>query len=346
MPTSIINVWTPEIWLRDKNEKLASFPVFMNSPCVVKNAEFDALASGGGISANLPFFKDTSDLNDAVQIEETAPTEVLMTAGKQLVPILNRVTKMGVTALASAVTGENVEEGITSQVAAQQLKQTQKVVISELRGAFGTGSVAIGGAAALQNTRLVRADEAGVGAAALELMSVNTFLDAKALMGEVQSELSQGGFFVHPAVFAGLEKADAANVGVTLPSQLPFMLRTYRGISVYLCDALVRAGTTDGFVYDSYLIAPGSIAWGEKPQATDDGSTIDVAAFQLYADKDKNTEWIFNRRRFLVGINGLRYTATPAASSATNAELAVPGSWTLVYTTANRTGIVAIQTNG
>src|SRR5207344_297189 len=101
-------------------------------------------------------------------------------------------------------------------------------------------------------------------------------------------------------------------------SGLPFTVRTYREVPIFACEGLSRAGTTDGFVYDSYIMASGVIARGEKPQMPDEWDTISVAALQFAADKDKNNAYIYDRTRFLLHINGTKWVGTPAGQSATN----------------------------
>ncbi|MBL9171491.1 MAG: hypothetical protein JNN07_27405 [Verrucomicrobiales bacterium] len=110
-----------------------------------------------------------------------------------------------------------------------------------------------------------------------------------------------------------------------------------------MSDLLVRAGTGAGFVYETYLLGPRILAYGEKPQL---GDAIDVASLQLDKVRPKNNEVIYDRTRFVLHLNGMRWTGTPAGQSATNAELSAFASWSLVYTTANRVGATCILTNG
>ena len=346
MPTTILDLWQPEIWRQGLAEKAAKYPAFSNSGALVRNAEFDALASGGGVSVHMPFYKDITGQDDEIQLEASGPAEQKISAGTQISPVLNRVTKHSVTALSGAVSDSDPVAQILDQLAAAQMMQRNRTAVAILRGLCGTGSVALNGAAALSATRLIIGTETGASPPAGQVFSANTFVDAKAIMGELQADLATGAFLAHPTVLATLEKADALNFQSGVSSGLPFTIRTYRGVPVYISEALVRAGTTSGFIYDSYLIVKGALAHGEKPKATDTGTTLDVAALQFDRDTDVNIGYIYNRSRFLIHARGTSWTGTAAGQSATNAELATPSKWSLVYSSANRVGIVAIQSNG
>lgn len=349
MATAVISdLWTPAVWVEEMAEKQATFPSLFNSGVVTRNPKMDEIASGAGLTANLPFFKDITDQADEIQVENTAPTtDNGITAGTMVATILNRVTKNSVTALAGSVSGSDPLGAIINQMVERRLKQRQTTLLAMLRGQFASAGAA-NAAAALSAVRLggTTAEpfvEVVGSQTSAHKVSPDMFIDCKALMGELADDLSRGVLWVHPNIKAALEKLDASGFKTGKPSDLPFDITTYRGIPMFTSEALVRAGTTSGFVYDSYLIAKGVIAYGEKAQ---EGDTIAVASLQYYADKDKNNEIIYDRTRFLLHTNGLKFTGTPAGQSATNAELQTAASWNLQVQSAKRVGAVCFRTNG
>ena len=209
-----------------------------------------------------------------------------------------------------------------------------------VRGAFGSAGVN-GVAAPLKAVRVDAFDESGDGATAAELMSIELFIHAKSLMGELADDLMDGALWLHPTILAALELADETSFDKA--SRGPWTIRTYRGIPIYTSEALVRAGTTNGYVYDTYLLAKGIIARGEKPQKTD---VVDVAALQMEKKFGLNNEIIYDRTRFVMHLNGMKWVGTPAAESPSNAELGTIANWNLVLATANRVGAVCMRTNG
>jgi len=327
-------------------EKQATFPSLLNSGIAVRSAVFDAIATGAGISANIPFFKDITDQADAIQVEDTAPAIQGITSGLMVTPILNRVTNNRVTALAIQVSGGDVVGAFTDALTERRLKQRQSTLISILRGAFN-GLGANGAAAELSAMRIDSFDETGLDATADQTMSADLFITGKALMGELADQLASGALLIHPNVLASLEIADKESFKNGLESGLPFTIRTYRGVPIFTSETLSRAGTGDGFVYETYLLGSGIVALGEKPQTggTPSNPVIDVASLNYSPDVDLNNERIYDRTRFVMHLNGMKWVGTPGGQSATNAELAVNTNWDMVYSTANRVGAVLFRTN-
>src|SRR5438309_4763332 len=100
MPTSIANLWTPQVWVEAMQERMATYPSLFNSGLVTESDLLNTIASGPGISANIPFFQDITDQADAIQVENTAPaSDQTQPGGTQVAAILNRETKNSVEAL-------------------------------------------------------------------------------------------------------------------------------------------------------------------------------------------------------------------------------------------------------
>lgn len=348
MPTSISNLWAPAIWIPAIREKQTTFPSLLNSGVAVMAPVLDAAASGPGTSVNIPSLRDITDQDDEIQVENTAPTtDNVITSGLQVAPVLNRVWKTSSTALAAQVSGADPVDAVTSMLGQSRQKRRQKTLLAILRGLFGT-AVAANGAAALSALRLGGTsaepfDESGLDATSEQLFSPDMFIDAKAILGELADELANGVMWMHPNIKARLEKLDADGFKSGVPSGLSFTITTYRGIPLYTSESLVRAGSTSGYVYDTYIASRGSIGIGEKPQAAD---VIDTASLQLDTDKGKNNEIIYDRNRFLLHVNGAKWKGTPGGQSATNAELQTTTNWELAWGSAKAVGIVAIRTNG
>jgi len=341
MPTTISDLWIPDIWLATMREKQATFPSLLNSGVAVDNPKASELASGPGEVSTIPFFKDITDQDDEIQVEDTEPTvDNKITSSLMKAIACNRVTKNSATAFSAQLSGEDPVGEISAQMVQRRLKQRQKTLLAMVRGSFGSAG-ASGVAAPLKAVRLDSFDESGDDATSDQLMSIDLFINAKSLMGELADDLMDGALWLHPTILAALELADETSFDKA--SHGPWTIRTYRGIPIYTSESLVRAGTTNGYVYDTYLLAKGIIAKGEKPQKTD---VVDVAALQMEKKFGPNNEIIYDRTRFVMHLSGMKWVGTPAAESPTNAELGTIANWNLVLTTANRVGAVCIRTNG
>jgi hypothetical protein len=346
--TAIADVWSPDIWIPSVSEKQATFPNLFNSGIVIRTPEFDELASGGGIKTNMPIFKDTTDEDDEIQVEDTAPVNTNgISTVTMVAPILNRVCKNGATALSAAVSGSDPIGIMTQRIAMRRAKQRQKTLIAMLRGAFGTAGER-NAAAALAAMRLGGTvdepfDESGQDATSDQSFGPEMFIDMKAMLGELADDLENSGIlFMHPNVLARLEKLDKDGFKTGKPSDLPFNITMYRGIRIAKTESLMRAGTESGYVYDTYLAAAGTVAIGEKPQV---GDKVDVSSLQFDTDADKNNEYIYDRTRFIMHLNGTKWIGNPAGQSATNAELQLAANWQSAYQTPNRVGVVCVRTN-
>ena len=341
MPRTVIaDLWAPSIWIPAAQESFASYPALFNSPAVIKNAEFDVIASGAGTTVNVPFFKDITDQTDSVQAENAAPTIQNIGGGQMIAPMLNRETANGVTALAKQVSGADVVAGITGQLGIRRVKQRQATLVSILRGLFNFA----GAPAAAAPLSAVRKDvslEAGASPAAGQLFSPANFAATIGLLGENQDSVQGGALWIHGDIYASLKAADPTQFD--RPSNVPFVLETYKGIPVYVSNLLRRAGGTSGFTYDSYIFARNVVAYGEKEQI---GDKIDTASLNYDMEKSTNNDVIYDRTRFLLHVNGAKWVGTPAGQSATNAELATNTNWNLVLTSADRVGVAQLRTNG
>lgn len=344
--TNIAQLWTPDIWVRGSNEKMARLPAFINSPIVKRTAEFDALASGGGITVNMPYFRDITRQSDAPQVEATQPTRQAIGSGKQIAAICNRETANDATALAAAVSGTQPVEEITTQIVTRRQMQRQSTAISQLAGCFGFSN-APGGNGALKPVRNDIFSETGANPGAANIISPFAIIDTIALLGELAATTQGGGIAMHSLIRAALLKQD--QIAFEHYSQQDgTVLETYKGYRVFICDDLVRAGGVSGFVFVTYVFAPGVFGWGEKPQVAGpvNQPVIDVAELAFWSTSQTNVAEIYDRTRFVLHPNGMRWTGIPAGQSASNAEFATDTNWTLDYSTANRVGIVALRSNG
>jgi hypothetical protein len=332
--TSIADLWVPDVWIDAIVEKSNTFPSLLNSGVMVRSDLFNQIASGPGETATVPVWLDFTDQNDEVQVEDTGPTAQKIATAKQTATILNRVTYNPATALSAAVSGEDPVGYITGRLAERRLKQRQKTLLKILDALFNVG----GPLATLSDKNFV---EVVGNQTSAHMIDAAMIINATAALGERENDLVGGAMLVHPAILAALRVQDENNFERT--SEGPFSITRYKGIPIYTSNALVRAGTTSGSVYRTYLCAANSFAYGEKPQL---GDVIDVAALQFDVDKHKNNWGIYDRTRFLIHPNGTKFVGSPAGQSASDAELGTAASWQKVFQTNDRYGMVRIETNG
>jgi len=348
MPATLISdLWTPAIWVPGVDEAARSLPALITSGAVIQNPDLDAIASGPGTAANLPFFRDFTDAADVIQVQAQAATVNAITGANNIAPILNREYGIGVEALAAQVPtlpGQNDPvQAILNRLGVHRQKRAQAVLLNILRGLFHTASTPNAATGTLAAARFDAFLEAGASPASGQLMDRSKFVRALALLGELLDNVRGGVIWMHPVVRQALADADSTGFSTVKLSGQDMTIETYQGIPLRTSNLLSRAGATSGTVYDTYVLGAGTVGWGQMPQV---GDEIGVASLQLDRVKSTNTTAIYDRTRQLLHINGTRFTGTPAGQSATNAELATNTNWALSFQSADRCGVVCIRTNG
>ena len=344
--TTIANLFPPSVWVEALVERMATYPSLINRGAIMRDERLDAAASGPGTSANIPFFKDSTDTADEIQVEGTGPTINNVTTGTQIAPVLNRVSTFGAQALSGAVSGTDPLQHAIDQIVSRRMKQRQTTMLSILDGIFseGTASTAMLACSNASFEEAIASQDSG------DLIDSDFISDTLALMGENQDLLQNGFIAMHPQIHANLKKQDKTNFD--RDSSLGFMVNFYQGIPVILSSSLRRAGTTDGYVYSTYFVSEGAFAGGDKAQVsgTEDeiaGTPESVASITKKGDAHVNSCTFYDRTRFLLQPFGVAFTiGSISGQSATNAELEDKTDWSLVASSADRVGIAAAFTNG
>lgn len=339
--TTIANLWIPEVWINGVAEAINNTNALITSPAVVGSPIFDQAATYGGTTVEVPNFREPN-FDDEQQVEGTGPTVNNLTSGKQVAPIINRVSALGATSLAQQLSQINDASldpvtYINQIIARQRLRQRQKTLLSILNGVFGVG------AGAFNALRTANFTENQSNQTTAHFLDADMFIDATQKLGVMKEKLTAGGVIImHSQVEANLAKMEL--IDYIKDSQGKIRLRTYMDIPVYIDDTLSRAGTTSGTVYTTYVLAPGSIAMGDKPQSNVIG---DMASLLKKEDEDTNVVSFYDRTRFILHPYGARWKGTPAADhSPTNTELATQANWESALSDVKNAGIVQIVTNG
>jgi len=339
--TQIADLWVPDVWAEGIVERMATLPSLINSGAVANSEEFNDYASGAGLSVNLPMWDDPTDEDDEIQVEDGALGTAKLTTGTQIAPIMNRGKGWAGTTLSAATSGTEPVDFAASKIGMTRLKQRQKTLKSMLDGLFNSGGP-------LVDFTDNNASESIAGQTSANTIDTAMIINATVALGELEDDLENGAMFVHPTVLGALRLQDENNF--ERDSSGPFTIVRWKGIPIFKSNLLVRAGTTDGLVYQTYFLASGVFARGEKPQIAGGeelaGSRDAVSSLLQAGDVAKNNWSLYDRTRFLLHPKGMKFTGTPAGQSATNAELATPGNWASVLTSNDRAGMVRIESNG
>lgn len=333
--TAISDIIIPSVFEKYALERTAAKSALVQSGIVDMNPHFDELTSGGGKTIDMPFWQDITPARQI--LSDSAPLAVnKITASKDVAIINNDAQAWAANDLAGALANSDPLNALLDLVGAYWSRTDQAFVISVLKGLFGTS-----GALTATHKLAIAAEATGSYSDATKLNG-STFVDATVKLGDASDNLTA--LAAHSAVEAALRKLDLIDY---LPdSEGKLAIKTFQGRRVIIDDSLpVRAGTTSGYVYTSYLFGPGCFARGNATlnEPVEGGHGTRAVEWSRSA-LDSDTNFI-NRRRYLLHPRGVKFnSAALAGVSPTNAELETVANWTRVFEAKN-VRIVAIDHN-
>jgi hypothetical protein len=332
--TAVADIIIPTEFEKYAIERTAELSAFGECGIVESAPEFDMLAAGGGREVKMPFWKDLSAarqlLSDAASLAVNK-----ITSDQDIARIHNDAQVWSVNHLAKVISGDDPMQAIIDLVGGYWARTDEGLIVSCLKGMFG--------AASLAGNLLSIKSETIAGQSASTRLNGATFVDATQKLGDRGDRLTA--IAMHSATEAALRKLDL--IDFIPDSEGKMTIKTFQGRRVIVDDNLpVRAGTTDGQVYTSYLFGPGAFARGTAPLAGEPlqggFGTEGVEIARIALDSDTV---LINRRRYILHPRGVKFTsAAVAADSPTNAELENQANWVRVWENKN-VRIVAIEHN-
>lgn len=322
-PTRIADVIVPEVFNDYVVQRTAELSALGASGIISANPELDRLAMAGGKLINMPYWEDLSGA-DEVLSDSGALTPANITSAQDVAVLLMRGRAWGANDLAAALSGDDPMGTIGDLVAAYWARREQDTLISILSGVFGATSMA-------GNVSDIGSNSAG-GADAV--FSDENFLDAINLLGDADEKLTA--LAVHSATYNSMRKQDL--IDFVQPSEEGTRVPTYMDKRVIVDDGMPTetrsidttgdgAGDTDVLVYTTYIFGAGAIGRGNG------GAPVPT---ETDRDSLAGDDYLINRRHFLLHPRGVAFqSASVAASSPTNAELATATNWARVYENKN-----------
>lgn len=332
--TAVADIIVPTEFERYAIERTAQLSAFVQSGIIEHAPEFDELAAGGGRTVEMPFWKDLTATRQILS-DSASLTVNKIAADKDLARIQNDAQAWSVNHLAKVISGDDPMQAIVDLVADYWARMDQGLVISCLKGLFAAASMA--------GNKLSIAAEATGGVSATTQLNGATFVDATVKLGDRSDRLTA--VAMHSATEAALRKLDL--IDFIPDSAGKAQIKTFQGRRVVVDDTLpVRAGTTSGLVYTTYLFGPGAFGKGAAPldgeplQGGHGTTGVELARVPLDSDTV-----LINRRRFILHPRGVKFTsASVAGDSPTNAELETAANWVRVFENKN-VRLVAIEHN-
>ena len=332
--TALVDIIIPTEFEKYAIERTAELSTFGQCGIIEHAPEFDVLANGGGREVRMPFWKDLTAARQLLS-DSAALSVNKITSDQDIARIHNDAQVWGVNHLAKVVSGDDPMQAIVDLVGDYWARTDEGLVVSCLKGMFAS--------APLAGNRLAIASETVAGQSAGTRLNGSTFVDASVKLGDRGDRLTA--VAMHSATEAALRKLDL--IDFIPDSEGKPQIKTFQGRRVIVDDNLpVRAGTTDGQVYTTYLFGAGAFAKGAAPL---DGTPLQggfgtegVELARVPLDSDTV---LINRRRYILHPRGVKFnSASVAGDSPTNAELENGANWTRGFENKN-VRIVAVDRN-
>src|SRR5512134_4040669 len=133
--TALADIIIPTEFERYAIERTAQLSVFVQSGIIEHAPEFDELASGGGRTVEMPFWKDLTATRQL--LSDSAPLTVnKITSDQDIARIHNDAQVWSVNHLAKVISGDDPMQAIVDLVGEYWARTDEAILISCLKGVF------------------------------------------------------------------------------------------------------------------------------------------------------------------------------------------------------------------
>jgi hypothetical protein len=318
----------PSLFLSYQQEINQNKSGFFRSGIIAQNQAVGDEFAKGGRTITIPHFNDLSGPSEI--LSDVVGLTAAVLGGNRQVGVRNlRGRAWQSSDLAAELAGDDPMLAIARRTGEYWVRDCQAIMISILKGLFGTGGPLIGSHTA-----------GGTGTQ----LSGGLMIDAIAKLGDAGQDL--GACAMHSAPYYKLVKDD-----LIIPAQQTAQIDTrvsaeraefgtYLGRPVIVDDALpvnAGAGTGGGVganTYDIYFFGAGSMVYSEILPKTPVETDRDVL---------RGIEVLVNRKEFLLHPVGLSWTGAAAGNSPSNAEFATPTNWSKVFSDDRNIKIIKLE---
>jgi hypothetical protein len=322
--TQIADVVVPEIFTPYVQQLTEEKSRIIQSGIAAIDPAVSALLAGGGLTFNVPSFRDLDNDADRVSTDTSVddfaggtarPVPNKLGTSQEVAVRLNRNNSWSSADLASALAGADPMESIASRVAAYWTRRLQTATVATVNGVI------------LDNTANDAGDYtndiSGVSyIAGVTDFSAEAFLDAAVTMGDSMEDLTA--VVVHSVVFNRMQKNNLIDFIPDARGEV--LIPTFLGREVVVDDGMPNAAN----VYDTWLFGGGAIRLG-----------IGSAKVPTEVEREAGggngggQEILYSRNEWAIHPVGHAYTGTspnggPGNGTGAN-ELNNAGSWDRVF---------------
>lgn len=320
--TLVSDVVVPEIFTPYVQQLTEEKSRLIASGALARDAGLDALLAGGGLTFNVPSFKDLDNDVDRVSTDVegviyggTAPDPFKIGSATEIAVRLNRNGSWSSGDLVAALAGKDPMAAIADRVSSYWARRLQAAYVATLTGVFADNTA--------NDSGDYTNDVSGGGyVAGTTDFSAEAFLDACLTMGDSQEDLAM--VCVHSVVLNRMQKNNL--IDFIPDSEGRVLIPTFLGREVIVDDGMPKTGS----VYDTWIFGRGAVRLGV-------GTPKVATEIQRNADAGNGggADVLYNRHEWCIHPVGHAYIATPPNGGPTNGatapNLADDASWSRVY---------------
>ncbi len=323
--TQVSDVVVPEIFTPYVQQFTEEKARIITSGVAVRDPAIDEMLAGGGLTFNVPSFRDLDSDTDRVSTDTStsagfaggtdSPDPQKIETDTEIAVRLNRNQSWSSSDLAAVLAGEDPLDAIVSRVGFYWARRLQAIVLATVNGVIKDN-------VANDSGDYENDVSGGSFIDGVTNFSAEAFLDAAVTMGDSMEDLVA--IMVHSVVYNRMQKNNLidfipdSNGVVNIP--------TFLGRSVLIDDGMPNAAN----VYDSWLFGAGFLRLGSSAPKVPTEITREAGA-----GNGGGQEILYSRQQWSLHPVGHAYTGTAASGGPDNStganNLNVATSWNRVY---------------
>lgn len=321
----IADVVVPSVFTPYSQQITEEKSLLIASGALVRDGALDIKLAGGGLTFNMPSWKDLSNDEDNVStdddggVNDSVPKK--MGTGTEVAVRLSRNQSWSESDLAGSLAGADPTAAVASRVGYYWTRRMQAAYVATMVGLFANNALASPGGGAAQND-LTNNVSGSVYSAGVTDFSANALLDAVLTIGDSLNDLSL--MMVHSVVFGRMQKNNLVDFIPDSDGRVRFA--QYQGKLVIIDDHLPNASG----VYDTWIFGSGAMRLGV-------GTPQNATATQRNerAGNGGGASTLHNRVEWSMHPVGHKYNGSSPnggpSNAATTNNLGASGSWQRAY---------------
>lgn len=306
--TQVADVVVPEIFTPYVQQLTMEKARIVQSGVAQRNQFMDNLLAGGGLTFNVPSFRDLDNDADRVSTDTphseftggvAEPDPAKIQTSQEVAVRLSRNKSWSSANLTADLAGADPTAAIVSRVAFYWTRRLQAAFIAMINGIIKDNAAAPSGGDTHTQNDLINDISGGGFVDGVTNFSAEAMIDTELTMGDSMDELST--IFCHSVVFARMKKNNL--IDFIPDSRGETNISTFMGREVIVDDGLPRTGS----VYDTWIFGPGAVLLGV-------GTPADATELERKpgAGNGGGQTVIHNRVQWSLHATGHAYIGTPA----------------------------------